>query len=122
MKMIKQFSAHHIEQLLGLKDSETYGIYIGYQQIRDCIGPTKIGRTINVRALQRGRSQGGAAWWFHSFWVVPDREQTYVIEKTLKKCLTDYSITGSQNQKELYSLSLEEAEAKISELLGKSII
>jgi hypothetical protein len=53
---------------------------------------------------------------------VPDREQTYVIEKTLKKCLTDYSITGSQNQKELYSLSLEEAEAKISELLGKSII
>jgi hypothetical protein len=120
--MIKQFSASDIEKILGVRDSETFGIYVGYQQIQNCIGPTKIGRTINVRALQRGRSQGGADWWFHSFWRVTDREQTYLVEKTLKKQLLGYSIAGNQNQKELYALELEEAESKISEILGKSII
>jgi hypothetical protein len=120
--MIKQFRARDIEQLLGLKDSETFGIYIGYQQIRDCIGPTKIGRTVNVKAIERGRSQGGADWWFHSFWYLPNRADTYEVEKTVKKSLKSYNIPGTQTQKELYSLSLDEAEAEITKILGKSML
>lgn len=120
--MTKRFSAKEVEQILGVKDSETFGIYIGYQQIRECIGPTKIGRTINVRALQRGRSQGGADWWFHSFWYLPNRAQTYELEKVIKKTLTSFSVAGNQSQKELYSLLPEEAEAKITEILGKSVL
>lgn len=120
--MIKQVTAQQIEEHLGVTDSQTFGVYIGYQQIIDCIGPTKIGRTVNVRAIARGRSQGGADWWFHSFWPLKDRSETYVVEKQLKKLLEGYKIKGTQTQTELYSLTPAQAEAHISKVLGQSIV
>lgn len=120
--MIKQITAQQIEERLGAKDSQTLGVYVGYQQIIDCIGPTKIGRTVNVRAIARGRSQGGADWWFHSFWPLADRAETYIVEKQLKKMLHSYKIKGTQTQTELYSLTPAQAEKHISEVLGESIV
>ncbi len=119
---MKRASALELEKLLGSRDSETYGIYIGFQQIADCIGPTKIGRTINVRALQRGRSQGGADWWFYAFWPLRSREETYSVEAELKKSLISYKSKGNQNQQELYALSLAEAETIVSQMLGASVV
>ena len=119
---MKRASALELEKLLGSRDSETYGIYIGFQQIADCIGPTKIGRTINVRALQRGRSQGGADWWFYAFWPLRSREETYSVEAELKKSLIAYKSKGNQNQQELYALSLDAAEALVSKTLGVSVL
>ena len=119
---MKAFRARDIEDLLGVRDSNTFGIYIGYQAIGDCIGPTKIGRTINVKAIERGRSQGGADWWFHSFWPLADRAETYLMEAKLKAELKAHRTKGSQSQTELYALSLDSAETRVSQLLGPSII
>ena len=119
---MKASRARDIEILLGASDSQTFGVYIGYQAIGTCIGPTKIGRTVNVKAIERGRSQGGADWWFHSFWPLSDRALTYKIEALVKKTLSEYRTKGGQSQTELYSLSLAEAETRVSQLLGPSII
>jgi len=119
---MKAFRALDVERVLGANNSQTFGIYLGYQAIGACIGPTKIGRTINVRAIERGRSQGGADWWFHSFWPLSDRAETYKIEALVKKTLSEYKTKGGQNQTELYALSLEKAETLVSQLLGPSII
>lgn len=119
---MKAFRARDVEDVLGVSDSNTYGIYIGYQAIGDCIGPTKIGRTINVKAIERGRAQGGADWWFHSFWPLADRAETYTVESRIKAALKDYRTKGLQSQTELYALSLAEAETLVSQLLGPSII
>ena len=119
---MKRFRARDIEILLRANNSQTFGVYLGYQAIGSCIGPTKIGRTINVKAIERGRSQGGADWWFHSFWPLSDRAQTYKTETLIKKTLSEYRTKGGQSQTELYSLSLAEAETRVSQLLGPSII
>jgi len=119
---MKASRARDIEAVLGVSDSQTFGIYIGYQAIGTCIGPTKIGRTVNVKAIERGRSQGGADWWFHSFWPLSDRAETYKIESLVKKTLSEYKTKGGQSQTELYALTLAEAETRVSQLLGPSII
>lgn len=120
--MIKAFRAKQVESIIERYDSNTYGIYIGYQAIGDCIGPTKIGRTINLKAIERGRAQGGADWWFHSFWLLDSRAETYSVESRIKASLKQYKIKGTQSQTELYSLSLAEAETLVSQLLGPSAI
>jgi hypothetical protein len=111
-----------IEKAVYAKDSETYGIYVGFQEIDGTLGPTKIGRAINVRALQRGRSQGGANWWFYAWWPLVNREETYSIEKLLKNNLSDYKIKGFQGQKELYSLTPYNATDLVSKLIGDPIL
>lgn len=112
------FDAKTIERSIYTKDSETFGIYVGFQEINGTIGPTKIGRTINVRALQRGRSQGGANWWFYAFWPLTNRQETYDVEKVIKKELSEFRFTGEQNQQELYDLSLSGATTLVSALIG----
>lgn len=116
------FSAKDIEKAVNATDSQTFGLYIGYQEISGCIGPTKIGRTVNVKAIQRGRAQGGANWWFHSFWKLTNKEDTYKFEKIVKKALANYQFTGKQNQRELYELSLEDAHKKMTDIMGPSTI
>lgn len=111
-------SAVDIEKAINKTDSETYGIYVGFQEINGTIGPTKIGRTVNVKAIQRGRAQGGANWWFYAWWSVKDRKETYNLEKIVKKELTEYSEKGCQGQKELYSLSASKAADLIERVLG----
>lgn len=116
------YSAKQIQSALNNPaESECFGIYIGYQQIADVRGPTKIGRTINVKALQRGRNQGGADWWFAAFWPLDSKEQTYEVEHLLKQLLKDYRVAGSQGQRELYSLTPEQSIEKIAEMLGNPL-
>lgn len=119
---MKHFTAKSIETAIQRTQSNTFGIYVGFQQIGTTHGPTKIGRTVNVSAIARGRSQGGADWWFHSFWPLEDRAQTYVIERQIKLQLVTYKLLGTQTQQELYSLTPQEAEAMISTILGPSVI
>lgn len=118
----KVFDAKTIEKCIYTKDSETFGIYVGFQEISGTIGPTKIGRTINVKAIQRGRAQGGANWWFYSFWSLPDRQETYAIEKVIKKQLAEYRFVGEQNQQELYNLCPSKATALVSKVIGREPI
>jgi len=112
------FDALTIEKCIYAKDSDTFGIYVGFQEINGTIGPTKIGRTVNVRALQRGRSQGGANWWFYSFWCLANRQETYDIEKIIKKELSEYRYKGEQNQQELYNISPHTATQRIADIIG----
>ena len=119
---MKCFTAKSIETAIQRTQSNTFGIYVGYQQIGTTQGPTKVGRTVNVSAIARGRSQGGADWWFHSFWLLQDRAQTYETERQVKRLLYNYKLVGTQTQQELYSLTPLEAEAMISTILGCSVI
>lgn len=112
------FDALTIEKCVYAKDSDTFGIYVGFQEINGTIGPTKIGRTINVKALQRGRSQGGANWWFYSFWSLANRQETYDVEKVIKKELIEYRYKGEQNQQELYNITPYKATQRIADIIG----
>jgi hypothetical protein len=120
--MNNYLDAKLIEKCLYAKNSDTFGIYVGFQEINGTIGPTKIGRTINVTALQRGRSQGGANWWFYAFWPLSSREETYTVEKAIKKELHLFKTLGAQNQQELYSLTPAQATKLIAKLLDKEPI
>ena len=122
MKALNMFSALDIEKFINKRDSETYGIYVGFQEINGIIGPTKVGRTVNAKAIQRGRAQGGANWWFYAWWTVRDRNDTYSLEKLVKKELVEYSIKGFQGQKELYSLTASETADLIERVLGPATL
>lgn len=118
----KVFDAKTIEKCIYAKDSETFGIYVGFQEISGTIGPTKIGRTVNVKAIQRGRAQGGANWWFYSFWSLQGKKETYDAEKVIKKQLAEYRFVGEQNQQELYNLCPSNATTLISKVIGREPI
>lgn len=118
----KVFDAKTIEKCIYAKDSETFGIYVGFQEIAGTIGPTKIGRTVNVKAIQRGRSQGGANWWFYAFWNLANRQETYDAEKSIKKALSKFRYKGEQNQQELYNMSPNEAVDEVNAIIGKDPI
>jgi hypothetical protein len=116
------YSAKQIEAALNHPpESECFGIYVGYQQIGFTRGYTKIGRTINVRALQRGRNQGGADWWFAAFWPLSSKAQTHEVESIISKELKKYKQVGPQGQRELYSISPELAIELITELLDEPL-
>jgi hypothetical protein len=116
------YSAKQIEAALSCKhESEAFGLYVGFHAIGDVRGPTKIGRTINVRALQRGRNQGGADWWFAAFWPLDNRYATFAAESEIKTALVAYKMKGGQGQQELYDLSPEAAIALISSRLGNPL-
>lgn len=95
-----------------------FGVYVGYQEIYNIIGPTKIGRSKNAQALQRGRAQGGANWWFDSYFILPNNESTRYIEKELKIALEEYHIKNTvQAQTELYNINPSTASDKLYQLL-----
>lgn len=112
------FDAITIEKCIYAEDSDTFGIYVGFQEISGVIGPTKIGRTINVKALQRGRSQGGANWWFYAFWSLANKQETYELKKIIKKKLNKYKFEGEQKQQELYSIPPHVATSHIADIIG----
>jgi hypothetical protein len=116
------YSAKQIEAALNYPpESECFGIYVGYQQIQSTRGYTKIGRTINVRALQRGRNQGGADWWFAAFWPLESKAQTHSVESAISKSLKGYKQAGPQGQRELYNISPERAIELVTEILGEPL-
>ena len=83
----------------------TVGVYTGFQEIKGHRAPTKVGRTVSSKALQRGRAQGGANWWFASFFLLPTNATTQLVEDEWKKQLGSQRIEKTdQRQQELYYL------------------
>ena len=55
-------TGHQIHQYLGLNSKQdSFGVYTGFQEINGHRAETKVGRSKNAQAIQRGRAQGGAA-------------------------------------------------------------
>ena len=92
------------ERALLSRDS-LHAVYIGVNEIDGHLGPTKLGRTSNPYALQRGRNQGGANWWFCALWECSSRAQSWETERSLHTLLDQHRIVGPQRQRELYSPS-----------------
>ena len=118
---IRYKSAQDIERALNIcstTQSQVYGVYLGVSEIGGCLSAAKVGRCINVRALQRGRNQGGANWWFIGFWPLQCKEETYEVEAELKRSLKAYRTPGAQGQRELYGMHHQRIYDEMCELLG----
>jgi len=118
--MIRQATGHDIYALLNLKSTDSlYGVYAGWQQIGGTKAPTKLGRCKNPVALQRGRSQGGADWWFGCYYLLESNELTRTVERALKRALHNQRKAGTQRQTELYSFGMPRAISSIESILQK---
>ena len=104
-------TGHQIHQYLGLNSTQdSFGVYTGFQEINGHRAETKVGRSKNAQAIQRGRAQGGANWWFASYFLLPDNSATREVEKTWKKQMKSQNIENClQKQTELYYFSAEDA-------------
>lgn len=102
---------------IGYSDSKTFGIYAGFQEINKTHSHLKLGRCNNAAALSRGRSQGGANWWFVGFYPMPTNGSTYIAAKAIREQLSSYKVSGEQGQTELYRIALEEVDHHIVPLL-----
>ena len=98
-------TGHDIHKMLGISSVEdSHGVYVGFQQIGNVRAPTKIGRSKNAQAIQRGRAQGGAEWWFAAYFELPNNAATHQIEKLAKCKFKEWHVAGSQRQTELYDI------------------
>lgn len=104
---------------ISYSDSTTFGIYAGFQEIDSVRSKIKIGRCNNAAAIQRGRSQGGANWWFVSFYPMPSNASTYIASKAIKEALSIYRIPGEQGQTEIYNITETKLDALILPLLDE---
>jgi hypothetical protein len=112
-------TGHEIHEYLGLNSKQdSHGVYAGFQEIDKHRAHTKIGRSKNAQAIQRGRAQGGANWWFISYFMLPDKESTHIVEKKIKETLRSQNIEkATQRQTELYYLSPEDASDEIEQII-----
>ena len=112
-------TGHEIHEYLGLTSTQDcYGVYAGFQEIDGHRASTKIGRTKNAQAIQRGRAQGGANWWFESYFSLPTNADTHIVEKAIRKTLDSQHIEKTaQRQTELYYLSPKDASTEIEGIL-----
>ena len=116
--MLYSVTGHEIYKHLGLKqDDHLNGVYAGWQQIEQTKAPIKIGRSVNPVAIQRGRSQGGADWYFGCYYVLPNRQATQDVERQLKLKLSKYNKAGTQTQTELYTFGMPRAISQIETTL-----
>tara|TARA_Y100000356_G_scaffold134948_1_gene145757 strand:- start:175 stop:594 length:420 start_codon:yes stop_codon:yes gene_type:complete len=108
-----------IEKHLGIKsDGEALGVYVGFQEIDGHRARTKIGRCCNPQPIQRARQQGGANWWYYSYFLLPTKEDTRKVDRVMKKQFKSQNIENTeQNQTELYYWSPEEATNELEDLL-----
>ena len=104
-------TGHEIHKYLGIDSkADSFGVYTGFQEIDGHRAPTKVGRSKNAQAIQRGRAQGGANWWFASYFLLPNNLATREVEKTWKKQMRSQNIENClQKQTELYYFSAEDA-------------
>ena len=101
-------TGHDIHKYLGISSVEdSHGVYVGFQQIGQSRAPTKIGRSKNAQAIQRGRAQGGAEWWFAAYFELPNKAATQLIEKQVKTVFKEWHIKGTQRQTELYDIDAD---------------
>jgi len=113
-------TGHEIYKHLGFKqDDHLYGVYAGWQQIEQTKAPIKIGRSVNPVAIQRGRSQGGADWYFGCYYVLPNKQATFDVEQLLKQRLSKYNKAGGQRQTELYTFGMPRAISQIEATLDE---
>src|SRR6056300_483463 len=112
-------TGHNIYDYLNLSSKDDcFGVYVGVQEIRGHYAQTKIGRSRNAQAIQRGRQQGGANWWFHSYFLLPTYESTRLVDACIKKTFESQRIKSTeQRQTELYQFSLEDASRELEQLL-----
>ena len=116
--MLYSVTGHEIYKHLGLKQNDHLnGVYAGWQQIEQTKAPIKIGRSVNPVAIQRGRSQGGADWYFGCYYVLLDRQATLDVERQLKLKLSKYNKAGTQTQTELYTFGMPRAISQIETTL-----
>ena len=104
-------TGHEIHRWLGLKATDVCcGVYVGTHEIAELHAPTKVGRSKNAQAIQRGRAQGGANWWFHAYFALPSNADTYLVESMWKQTHDIHRIVDTeQRQRELYHYSVDEA-------------
>jgi len=112
-------TGHEIHEWLGITSTQdAHGVYVGFQEIRSHRAPTKVGRSKNAQAIQRGRAQGGANWWFASYFLLPNRECTQFVEREWKQQFKSQNIVkAEQRQTELYYLSPDDATAELEALI-----
>ena len=73
-------TGHDIHSYLGLRSTDDcYGVYVGFQEINEQLAPTKVGRSKNAQAIQRGRAQGGANWWFVAYYIFANETRSHNI-------------------------------------------
>ena len=115
-------TGHDIYSYLNLRSiDDCYGVYVGVQEINEEYAPTKVGRSKNALAIQRGRAQGGANWWFCAYFQLPTNEDTYLVEREWRHQMRLMRIIKTtQRQRELYYLSPTEAVDEL-ELLIQSM-
>ena len=116
--MLYSVTGHEIYKHLGFKqDDHLNGVYAGWQQIEKVRAPIKIGRSVNPVAIQRGRSQGGADWYFGCYYVLPNKQATRDVERQLKERLLVFKKPGTQRQTELYTFGIPRAISQIEATL-----
>ena len=112
-------TGHDIYSYLNLRSiDDCYGVYVGVQEINEQLAPTKVGRSKNALAIQRGRAQGGANWWFCAYFQLPTNEDTYLVEREWRHQMSAIRITKTpQRQRELYYFSPTEAVDELEQLI-----
>ena len=111
-------TGHDIHKILGISSVEdSHGVYVGFQQIGIHRAATKIGRSKNAQAIQRGRAQGGAEWWFAAYFELPSKAATQLIERQVKTVFKEWHIKGTQRQTELYDIDPNKAVLMLAELI-----
>ena len=112
-------TGHEIHEYLGLgaKD-DSCGVYVGFQEIGGHRASTKVGRSKNAQAIQRGRAQGGANWWFTAYYSLPDVYATHIVEREWKWLMKSQRIEKTiQRQTELYNLTTTDAADKLKQIV-----
>ena len=114
-------TGHEIHEYLdiGSKD-DSCGVYVGFQEINSYRAATKVGRSKNAQAIQRGRAQGGANWWFTAYFSLPDVDATHKVEREWKKLMKSQRIEKTaQRQTELYYLSTKDAGKELEQIVRR---
>lgn len=104
-------TGHDIHKYLNFNSKQAcFGVYTGFQEINGYRAPTKVGRSSNALAIQRGRAQGGANWWFTSYFILPNKPSTYFVENAWQEQMSSQHLENClQKQTELYYFSAEDA-------------
>ena len=112
-------TGHDIYHYLGLRSTDDcYGVYVGFQEINEQLAPTKVGRSKNAQAIQRGRAQGGANWWFVAYYQLPTNADTHLVEREWKQQMQSQRIKLPVNDKLNYTiLSPDDAVDELEALL-----
>lgn len=98
------------------KGNERYSVYWGRMHIVDhetgvlARGIMKFGRGKFTTAIQRGRNEGGADFRIYGEIIVDNDEATYVFERKISEMMSSRNVSGSQGQKELYTIKDNELE------------